>query len=97
MRRNSGPSGHHESVAPSLKKDEALVGFALGGRLGYSWGEAGSDQLYGHMEIRAFLGVHSEFQPAAVSQLAACILPHGHGSKRLQHQTTCCLFLFWQR
>jgi len=62
-----------KAVAPSLKEQMKLWWDLLSvDGYGYSWGRSlGAISYMDTMEIAAFLGVHSEFRPAPLSQLAA--------------------------
>ena len=62
-----------KAVAPSLKEQMKLWWDLLSvDGYGYSWGRSlGAIGYMDTMEIAAFLGVHSEFRPAPLSQLAA--------------------------
>jgi hypothetical protein len=62
-----------KAVAPSLKEQMKLWWDLLSvDGYGYSWGRSlGAISYMDTMEIAAFLGVHSEFRPATLSQLAA--------------------------
>src|ERR1700680_3831548 len=62
-----------EAVAPSLKEQMKLWWDLLSeDGYGYSWGRSsGADSYMDTLEIAAFLGVHPEFRPAPLPQLAA--------------------------
>ncbi len=62
-----------KAVAPSLREQMKLWWDLLSvDGYGYSWGRSlGAISYMDTMEIAAFLGVHSEFRPAPLSQLAA--------------------------
>ena len=62
-----------KAVAPSLKEQMRLWWDLLSeDGYGYSWGRSlGAVSYTDTLEIAAFLGVHSEFRPAPLSQLAA--------------------------
>src|SRR6266478_6339060 len=62
-----------KAVAPSLSEQMKLWWDLLSpDGYGYSWGRSlGAISYMDTMEIAAFLGVHSEFRPAPLSQLAA--------------------------
>jgi len=61
------------AVAPSLKEQMRLWWDLLSeDGYGYSWGRSlGAISYMDTLEMAAFLGVHSEFRPASLSQLAA--------------------------
>lgn len=62
-----------KAVAPSLKEQMRLWWDLLSkDGYGYSWGRSlGAISYMDTLEIAAFLGVHSEFRPAPLAQLAA--------------------------
>ena len=62
-----------KAVAPSLREQMKLWWDLLSeDGYGYSWGRSlGAISYMDTLEIAAFLGVHSEFRPAPLSQLAA--------------------------
>jgi hypothetical protein len=62
-----------KAVAPSLKEQMKLWWDLLSeDGYGYSWGRSlGAISYMDTLEIAAFLGVHSEFRPAPLAQLAA--------------------------